>query len=244
MSIKRTILNSANRVLASRNYILSERSHTSRTMAEAIQAIAQRQHPLKTIIDIGASNGSWSAVALPHFPSCQYLLIEALPQHENALIRFTQTHANTQYVLAAAGETPGRIYFDAGDLFGGQASTVPFPTNNIEVPVTTIDQEVRLRQLPGPFLIKFDTHGFELPILKGAAETLANTEVIIMECYNFRIAPECLLFFEMCAYLEKIGFHCIDLADPMYRPRDGSFWQMDLIFAKSNRPELSYRGYR
>lgn len=244
MGIKRTILNIANRVLASRNYVLSERSHTSRTMEEAIQAIARRKRTFKTIIDIGASNGSWSAITLPHFPSHQYLLIEALPLHESALIQFTKTHANTQHILAAAGETPGRIYFDASDPFGGQASTAPFAANSIEVPVTTVDQEVRLRQLPGPFLIKFDTHGFELPILKGAAETLANTEVIVMECYNFRIAPECLLFFEMCTYLEKIGFHCIDLADPMYRPHDGSFWQMDLIFAKSDRPEFSYRNYR
>jgi hypothetical protein len=39
------------------------------------------------------------------------------------------------------------------------------------------------------------------------------------------------------------GFRCIDLVDPMHRPHDDSLWQMDLVFARKDRPEFSYRGY-
>jgi len=65
-----------------------------------------------------------------------------------------------------------------------------------------------------------------------------------MECYNFRISPDCLTFPEMCAWLGERGFRCIDLFDPLHRPRDDSFWQMDLVFVRDDRPEFSYQSYR
>jgi FkbM family methyltransferase len=214
------------------------------TMDAAFRALKARKHAFNTVIDIGASNGSWSDQLMRYFPSCQYLLIEAQPVHEPALRDYCAQHANAQFVLAAAGEQAGNIFFNAADPLGGQASYVPYPVANIQVPVVAVDAEVRARKLDGPYLLKFDTHGFEVPILKGAANTLAKTDVIVMECYNFRIALECLTFDEMCRYLGERGFRCIDLVDPLYRPYDDSFWQMDLVFVRDSRPEFNYQGYR
>lgn len=214
------------------------------TMDGAFLALAKRKHPIGTVVDIGASNGSWSEVLMRHFPSCRYLLIEAQPVHEPALRKFCARHANAEFVLAAAGEREGRIHFDASEPLSGQASNTPFQSNDIEVPVVTLDGVLKARKFAGPYLLKFDTHGYEVPILNGAVETLARTDVIIMECYNFRIAPECLTFHEMCGYLAQRGFRCIDLVDPMHRPYDDSFWQMDLVFVRDSRPEFSYQGYR
>jgi FkbM family methyltransferase len=214
------------------------------SMEDAMQATARRGHALKTVVDIGASNGSWSAALMRHFPDCRYLLVEAQPVHEPALREFCARHRQAQFVLAAAGPRDGRIYFDASEPLSGQASETPFARNNIEVPVVTIDAALRDRAFEGPYLLKFDTHGFELPVLAGATQTLSKTEVIIMECYNFRIAPQALTFDEMCAYLGQRGFRCIDLVEPMHRPYDGAFWQMDLVFVRSDRPEFGYATYR
>ena len=213
-------------------------------MQGAFRALKARGHAFKTVVDIGASTGIWSEALMQHFPSCEYLLIEAQPVHEAALREFCTRHANAQFVLAAAGEKAGRIFFDAAEPFSGQASYTQTSTANIQLPVTTLDDEVRERKLNGPYLLKFDTHGFELPILKGAQETLSKTDVIVMECYNFRIAPECLTFDEMCRHLAALGFRCIDLVDPMHRPHDGAFWQMDLVFVRQTRPEFAYQQYR
>jgi len=213
-------------------------------MEQALTAIVKRQHAFKTVIDIGASDGRWTAMALRQFPACHYLLVEAQPVHAAALNAFAAAHPNVQIALAAAGEKTGTINFDATDPFGGIASEQPFPANNIVVPVTTLDAEVRARKLEGPFLLKFDTHGFEVPILNGAAETLARTEAIVMECYNFKIAPPCLLFHEMCALMEQKGFRCIDLLDVMRRPLDGCLWQMDFVFARNTRGEFSVARYQ
>jgi FkbM family methyltransferase len=214
------------------------------TMEGAFRALAARKHAFRTVIDIGASDGRWSDELMRFFPQCQYLLVEAQAFHEPALREYCARHPNTQYVLAAAGKTAGKVFFEVGeDPFGGQASAAP-AADRVEVPVVTIDAEVAARRLPGPYLLKFDTHGFELPILEGAAETLRNTDVIVMECYNFRISPECLTFPEMCAWLGERGFRCIDLADPLHRPHDDAFWQMDLVFARDTRPEFAYQRYR
>jgi len=215
------------------------------TMDGAFRALAARKHAFNTVIDIGASNGSWSDQLMRYFPRCQYLLVEAQPVHEPALRDYCARHPTAQYVLAAAGERAGQVFFEVSDdPFGGQASLTPPSSAYTQLPVVTIDDELAARKLPGPYLLKFDTHGFELPILKGAAETLAQTDVIVMECYNFRISPECLTFPEMCAYLGERGFRCIDLVEPMHRPHDDSFWQMDLVFVRDSRLEFSYQRYR
>jgi FkbM family methyltransferase len=214
------------------------------TMEGAFRSLKTRGLSFNTVLDIGASNGSWSDSLMRHFPSSRYLLIEAQPVHEPALRDYCSAHSNAQFVLAAAGAQVGHIFFDAAEPLSGQASLTRTAAANIQVPVTTVDREVEARQLEGPYLLKFDTHGFELPILKGAAKTLERTEVIIMECYNFRIAPECLTFDEMCVHLGRLGFRCIDLVDPMHRPHDDAFWQMDLVFLRDTRPEFSYREYR
>ncbi|MGH8130046.1 MAG: FkbM family methyltransferase [Steroidobacteraceae bacterium] len=214
------------------------------TMEDAFRALVRRRHAINTVVDIGASNGSWSASLMRHLPSCEYLLVEAQPVHRDALQEFCARTRNAQFALAAAGEKSGEIYFNAADPVGGQASYVPHSAADIRVPVVTIDAEVQARRLRGPFLLKFDTHGFEVPILKGATATLESTDVVIMECYNFRIAPEALTFDEMCQFMGQRGFRCIDLVDPMHRPCDDSFWQMDLVFVRKNRPEFAYLHYK
>jgi FkbM family methyltransferase len=213
------------------------------SMESAFQLIRTRGHSIGTVIDVGASDGRWSASFERVYPDCRYFLIEAQPVHEKELEEFCRKRKNAEFVLAAAGEKPGRVYFDASSPFAGQASYRPYPSHNIEVPVVAIENEVRARSLPGPYLLKLDTHGFEVPILNGARGLLADTEVIVMECYNFDIGPESRLFYEMCAYLRELKFRCIHLVDPVFRPYDGSFWQMDLVFVKEDRPEFRHVTY-
>ena len=244
--LKQKLKNGINNLLFSLGYSLvrisSQQAHG--TMDGAFRNIVKRKHYFNTVIDVGASNGSWSLSFMRFFPLCQYLLIEAQPVHEKSLNKFVKKHKNAHLSLAAAANSVGHIYFDTSDPFGGQASHIPYRSNNIQVPAITIDNEICTRKLPGPYLIKLDTHGFEVPILTGAFNTLTETEVIIMECYNFRITKNCLLFYEMCDYLKVFKFRCIDLVDASHRPYDNSFWQMDLVFVKEKRPEFLYSMYK
>jgi hypothetical protein len=72
--------------------------------------------------------------------------------------------------------------------------------------------------------LKLDTHGFEVSILRGAAQIESESSRLVIESYNFDLAPECLRFPQFCAYLEGPGFRCIDICDVVHRPGDGWLW--------------------
>jgi len=200
-------------------------------------------HKVQTVIDIGASDGSWSELARQHYPDAHFLLVEAQANpHEPALRRYVAQHPRAQYLLAAAGPRQGTIHFDATDPFGGVASDKPTGQRDIVIPVTTVDVEVARRKLPSPYLIKLDTHGFEVPILDGAEQTLAKTELLVIEAYNFTLRPGVLRFPELCQHMEGRGFRCLDVVDQLYRP-DGTLWQFDMFFARADAPEFQLNSW-
>jgi FkbM family methyltransferase len=237
---KRSALNVANRWLSRLGLHLA---HTSELSLEAaLRRVARKSVPVSTVIDIGASDGRWTARVLPFYPQAQYCLLDANPVHEAALRTFTATRSNTQYVMTAAGDHVGEVYFDTSDDLGGVAQNHPVP-GWTRIPVTTLDALVEAKHLLAPFLIKLDTHGHEVPILEGARQTLTQTSLIIMEAYNFPISPDCLRFYEICLYLRERGFLPVDMIDPLHRQRDGIFWQCDLVFMRAERPEFQHISY-
>jgi FkbM family methyltransferase len=185
----------------------------------------------------------WSKSLMPYFPKARYLLIEAQNVHKRKLESLARKTKNVEFVLAAAGDKAGKIYFDAREPFGGKAAYEQIDSSYIEIPMTTVDIEVDTRSFNGPFLLKLDTHGFEVPILKGAESVLKRTNAICIEVYNFRLCEECLTFYEMCGYLEKEGFRVARICNPSYRPKDGLLWQMDFLFLRSDRVEFSDNQY-
>ena len=66
----------------------------------------------------------------------------------------------------------------------GSASKIRSEAARKVVRQTTIDHEIGASSLPGPYMIKLDTHGYEVPILCGATETLRNTNLLVIETYN------------------------------------------------------------
>lgn len=199
---------------------------------------------LETVIDVGASDGSWSAAMMQHFPRAKYLLIEAQEAAHGATLRtFKAAHPNAEYELCAAGAHDGEIHFDATAPMGGLASETPFARNDIVVPVRAVDTLVRRRNLRGSFLIKLDTHGYEAPILEGAQETLKESAMLIIEAYNFTVCPGALRFYELCQFLEQRGFRCVDMFDLMNRPGDNAFWQMDMVFLPKTHPVFESNSY-
>jgi FkbM family methyltransferase len=213
------------------------------SIRSALKRRLRRGLDIGTVIDIGASDGRWSFEACKFLPRADFFLIEAQDAHEKALRKVKARNSCFDYIICAAGSRDGEIYFDASDLFGGLASEAPPEKNSVTVPVAAIDSLVRKKGLRPPFLLKLDTHGFEVPIFEGAKETLRQTSMIIVETYNFKLTSDSLRFHEMCTYLEARGFRCIDLCEPMHRPKDKAFWQMDLFFVPADREEFKSNTY-
>jgi FkbM family methyltransferase len=213
-------------------------------MWAAVKRITGHGIAINTIIDIGASNGSWSLRAMKTFPQANYFAIEPLQEQEKALKSLKDKHTNFDYALCVAGGIDDQLVsLNVSDDLDG--SSVDSTGGKIRrVPVKTIDKLVAERNLQGPFLLKFDTHGYEIPILNGAEKTLRQTNVIIMEVYNFKITEHTLRFHEMCSHLETLGFRTYDIASPVLRLHDQAFWQMDILFCRNDAKLFSHNKYR
>jgi FkbM family methyltransferase len=195
-----------------------------------LERVRYRKVSIKTVIDVGAAQGDFSRWARPFYPFAQYLLIEARPDHEDALRKACAEIPNARYVLAAAGPAPGEAHFFPGaDALGGRVfdhareQTAP-------IPMTSIDAEVARLNLPPPYYIKLDTHGFELEILAGAERTLAAASLLQLEVYNFEIWPGVPRFDEMIRRVHDLGFRPVDVFGPMHRRSDAALWQLDVLF--------------
>lgn len=213
------------------------------TMNGALARCAKRGLKAGTVIDVGASDGRWTIDCMKVFPDASYLLIEAQEPHKLHLDKLVREKSNVQYVIAAAGKSEGKIFFDNSALFGGLASEKPLDEQCIEVPMVTIDNEIEKRNLRPPYVIKLDTHGFEVPILEGARETIKQSSLIIVECYNYKVTSNSLRYFEMCSYMKELGFLTVELVDFVLRDHDSSFWQMDAFFIPSTSNEFKVNSF-
>jgi FkbM family methyltransferase len=212
-------------------------------MQGALERCMKRGLNVSTVIDVGASDGRWSRACMKSLPDANYFLVEAQSVHQSGLNQFKEEVEKGDYVLAAAGKSDGKIFFDNENPFGGLASETKLDQNCIEVPVVSIDRELERRNLKGPYLLKLDTHGFEVPILEGAKNTIKDASLVIIETYNYKLTHDSLRFWEMCSYMEKLGFVPIEMVDLMLREYDNSFWQMDTFFIPVDSKEFSYNKY-
>lgn len=202
--------------------------------------------PIETIIDVGAAAGTWSLEALRVWPNASYVLLEPLLERRPVLESLTQQHKNFSFLPFAAGNKKTSVNFViADDLDGSGIASSDTDLSLIRsVEVIRLDEVVRDKNLKGPFVIKLDTHGFEVPILEGCTGILNGVSLFIIECYGFQIADNSLLFWEMSHYMEKLGFRLFDVVNILNRPKDGAFWQCDAFFIKKDNSLFSYNHYR
>jgi FkbM family methyltransferase len=205
-------------------------------MIAGLQHAKDRGLTLNTIVDVGAAAGSWSLSALEFWPYANYVLLEPLEERKAELDALCAKHPNFHFIPAAAGKEKGTVnFYVSGDLDGsGVADELNGATISRAVPVISIAGELSKMKLEPPYLIKLDTHGFEVPILEGCASILPDVSLFIIECYGFQIAKDSLLFWEMCRYMDEKGFRLIDIVDIINRPKDHAFWQCDAFFAPAH----------
>src|SRR5437016_6142809 len=140
-----------------------------------------------TIIDVGAADGTPGLYE--EFREASILLIDPLEENVPALERICRELRSASYTTAAAGAAPGAIDImaDPGNLTGSSCMIDPRSGGAPRrVPMITLDEECARRGFHGPYLIKIDTQGFELEVLRGASCILAETEVGIREISCFR----------------------------------------------------------
>lgn len=204
------------------------------TMQCGLMRSARCIPPIATVIDVGAAAGTWYEKAVAVWPAAHYLLFEPLTERRPELKALAGNRANVSLCFAALGREKSKLQFTVTDDLDGSGFYGKGKLR--EVDVEALDDVLGRQNRPAPYLLKLDTHGFEVPIFEGAERTLRDAELIIVEVYGFYVAPDSLLFWQICEYLDARGFRLFDIVDTMRRPKDKAFWQADAFFLKKSNP--------
>lgn len=83
-------------------------------------------------------------------------------------------------------------------------------TDGIAVNVDTLDAVLSVRQMPSIRLMKVDVEGYELFVFRGAAKTLAKTEMVYFEAFEEQYARFGYSFSDVHAHLTALDFEIVD----------------------------------
>ena len=183
-----------------------------------------------TIIDVGVNTGTPGLCE--HFPDAHMLLVDPVPENEIFMKAIDLQFAHVNYIVAAAGAEEGQATLSVSPDIGGSrlADTVGRHKHgsDLRVEVKRLDALVDEFGLPGPYVIKADTAGAELDVLRGAAKILNQTELLILET-RVRPIAGASRFLETLIELKEMGFMAYDFIDRNYNDADFTLKQFDMI---------------
>jgi FkbM family methyltransferase len=157
------------------------------------QPVLAQLPAMAAVLDVGGNVGQFSLMARRHFPPAQILCFEPLPEAGRKIHELFDGDPRFELVGVALSDHAGSEEFhvtaadDSSSLLPVAARQVSeFPaTREAEtrsVPLTRLDDVLADRALPdGPMLLKIDTQGTELRVLRGAVDTLQRATHAIIE---------------------------------------------------------------
>jgi FkbM family methyltransferase len=201
---------------------------------QALNVILRRGIRIGTVLDVGVLDGTPELKA--HFPGAFHLLFEPVVEL-NAIIARNYNGVRHEIANVAVSDKTGETEIWLERLFDVQgaefshshvaAAAQPAPDGHVHrtVPMTTLDDFVRDRELPEPYLLKIDIDGHELPAIAGATETLKKCAVVIVEAQVAELP-------QRISAVAAQGFTLFDLVEPCYY--DHALWQCDAVFLRED----------
>jgi FkbM family methyltransferase len=199
-------------------------------LEQYLTLIQQDGLKINTVYDIGANVGSWStALRNGVLGGSYFYLFEGDPAHESSLqatglpyyIGILSNPGRDFVEYYRGGTSSGNSYYKENTVF--YDDSVP-----VRMPARTLESIVAECAMPVPNLIKIDTQGSELDILRGAETILSGVDLIYLECpigkYNIG-APNIQEYLE---YMAGQNFIPSDLLE--IHTADRVLIQVDIMF--------------
>lgn len=191
----------------------------------------------KHIVDVGANHGTWTREALKYFPEAYYTLIEPQKRLRSSMEDLLQQNTKIQLYNVGASSQIGSFRFTMVDrddsctflMTKEEATAKGF--DQIDIPVTTLDELLKESTLPVPDLLKIDAEGLDLEVLKGAQSFMGKTEIILVEAAVFnKTMPNTTA--SVIAYMDQQGYRLFEVTD-LNRPFSPPLlWLIELAFIK------------
>jgi FkbM family methyltransferase len=195
-------------------------------VADIARLAQQRGIAVETIFDVGANIGYTVLPFANSFPRATIWAFEPVAANFANLKWNTERLPRVNTFQLALGATPSveRMYLKAGPTLHSltEGVNLPDPTRaRVEtVTVETIDQFGRDHKIEKIDILKTDTEGYDLEVIKGAERYLdAGNITFILSESSFRGADKRWTeFARLWSYLEPKGFDFFGLYDVMRSP--------------------------
>lgn len=141
----------------------------------------------QTIVDIGAHAGAATVYFKAHYPKARVFAFEPCRESYEQLCANTRELDFVQTRRAALGAEDGRARLFSGRYSSMQHSLVPNAENTGEfewVPVLAARATLEALDTPTCSILKIDTEGCELEILKSVGDLLQSVDVIYLEYHS------------------------------------------------------------
>ncbi len=180
------------------------------------------RRPLKTIIDIGANQGQTAAEFARWFPEASIHSFEPVTANFEVLRNTASKLRGVTAHHAACGSQPGTQFIRYGShhhlhsLAGSESVTAGDGVAGETVSVTTVDAFCAEHRIDQIDLLKTDTEGYDLEVLRGAEGVLSRGAIrfIFVEA-GLNRQPGQTSFCELSEILSQRGFVFSGFYDPM-----------------------------
>ena len=171
--------------------------------------------------DVGANEGQTGGKLLRQFPQAQVYCFEPFPETYKRLARLSRRYARVKTFQMACGAKEGVLRVPVRPEAGSElnsllpASHAVFDTSSarhVDIKVISIDDFCEQEGIERIDLLKTDTEGFDIEVLKGAAKMLESGKVdfVYAECEFGRVSAEVHTnFFELHDFLIQRNFRLV-----------------------------------
>jgi len=199
-----------------------------------------------TILDIGANRGQTVDRFKYLWPSAVIHAFEPFPAAFTQLETTCRRHRTVQAVNAACGALPATL--SVPELPGSETNSLVRPAGEaskcVSVRVTTVDQYCADTGISEVDLLKTDTEGYELEVLRGAAAMLSRAQIraVLVETAFDRKSSEYVHFEDLLKFLSPYGMRLVMFYDVCL---NGKGWHFgNALFARCNEQSQNARAQR
>ena len=165
------------------------------------------------ILDIGAHTGQFYNWAKRVWLNTPIWMIEANPLHERTLENLVRFNDDA-YLIAALGDEEREVtFYTRSDKPHTEGNSYYKEHNYWDIPQLVQENKVKLKKLDNIFeddavfdIIKIDTQGSELDILKGGKKLVSRASVIVLEVAYVEYNDGAPTAKEITDYMNQIGF--------------------------------------
>ena len=205
-----------------------------------LRELSKKYKP-NSILDIGAHHGEFSKFCKSLWKDVDLLMIEGNDECDSILDNVLFDHC---IVLLSDTNKEVTLYLNPNNLDCTGTSYYKERTrhykNSIEVKKNTYTLDEVVEDIDKKYdIIKIDTQGSELDIIKGGLKTAQNCSYLIMEVPTLQYNEGSPLFDEIIEYMNNIGFSDYEIIEE-HKWIDknentfeyGSTFQVDVVFKK------------